>query len=263
MLVVEGIRRQFAGIVAVDDASIEVNAGESVGLVGPNGSGKSTLLNIVSGFESADRGRVTFDGRDLVGSDPWDVASCGLRRTFQHANLPARMSVMELMLAGHELPRGRTLRHALFDRAGLRREERGALDKAWTNLRRLRLDDLANHPAGKLSGGQQKLLSLGMALMGDPVLLMLDEPTAGVNPSLRVQLAEHLRELQRQGMTLLTIEHDMRFIADTCDRVYVLDKGRLVTCCPPSELHEHPEVLEAYLGTGHAASVRLPREVAE
>jgi branched-chain amino acid transport system ATP-binding protein len=255
MLVIDGIKKHFAGVYALDGASIEVQAGESIGLVGPNGSGKSTLLNIASGFERPDEGTITLFDQDVTGKEPWDVAKLGLVRTFQHANLPTRMSVMDLMLTGAHLARGETLRSSLFNRRRVREEEADATDKAWSILERIKLDGLASHPGGKLSGGQQKLLSLGMALAGDPKILLLDEPTAGVNPSLRVELAGHLRKLQAEGVTLLTVEHDMRFIADTCDRVYVLDRGRMITCCPPAELSEHPEVLEAYLGRSGSAAV--------
>jgi branched-chain amino acid transport system ATP-binding protein len=255
MLVVDGIKKHFAGVAALDGAGIEVRSGESVGLVGPNGSGKSTLLNCISGFERPDAGSVTLLGKNVTGKEPWDVAKFGLVRTFQHANLPTRMSVMDLMLTGGRLTHGETIRWALLSRKRVRQEERDATDRAWSILERIKLDKLASHPGGKLSGGQQKLLSLGMALMGDPKILMLDEPTAGVNPSLRVELAEHLRTLQTEGVTLLTVEHDMRFISDTCDRVYVLDRGQMITCCAPSELSEHPEVLEAYLGRSGSKAV--------
>ncbi|MDQ6524929.1 ABC transporter ATP-binding protein [Nocardioides sp. LHD-245] len=255
MLVVEGIKKHFAGIAALDGASIEVRAGESVGLVGPNGSGKSTALNCCSGFERPDAGRVLLLGKDVTGKEPWDVAKLGLVRTFQHANLPTKMSVMDLMLAGGHLVRGETIRHSLVSWKRVREEEADAVDKAWSILERIKLDKLAGHPGGKLSGGQQKLLSLGMALMGDPKILMLDEPTAGVNPSLRVELAEHLRKLQTEGVTLLTVEHDMRFISDVCDRVYVLDRGAIIASCAPAELSDHPEVLEAYLGRSGSRAV--------
>lgn len=255
MLVVEGIKKHFAGVAALDGVSMEVQAGESVGLVGPNGSGKSTLLNCASGFEKPDAGGVHLIGKNVTGKEPWDVAKLGLVRTFQHANLPTKMSVIDLMLVGGQLSRGETIRSSLLSRKQVRDEEADATDKAWAILERIKLDNLASHPGGKLSGGQQKLLSLGMALMGDPKILMLDEPTAGVNPTLRVQLAEHLRTLQAEGLTLVTVEHDMRFIADVCDRVYVLDRGRIITNCVPSELSDHPEVLEAYLGRSGSKAV--------
>ncbi|MFC7494248.1 MULTISPECIES: ABC transporter ATP-binding protein [unclassified Nocardioides] len=255
MLVVDGIKKHFAGVAALDGASIEVQRGESIGLVGPNGSGKSTLLNVISGFDRPDAGTVALLDKDVTGKEPWDIAQLGLVRTFQHANLPTRMSVMDLMLTGGRLPRGETIRWALLNRKRIRDEEADATEKAWSILERIKLDKLASHPGGKLSGGQQKLLSLGMALMGDPKILMLDEPTAGVNPSLRLELADHLRKLQTEGVTLLTVEHDMRFITDTCDRVYVLDRGQMITCCAPSELSDHPEVLEAYLGRSGSKAV--------
>ncbi len=260
MLVADRIVKHFAGVAALDGASIEVGAGESVGLVGPNGSGKSTLLNVVSGFETGEKGSVELSGRKVTGKEPWDIAKLGLVRTFQHANLPTRMSVMDLMLVGGRLSKGETIRGSVFGRKGVRAEEAAAVAKAWGILERIKLDGLAEHPGGKLSGGQQKLLSLGMALMGDPTILLLDEPTAGVNPSLRLELAEHLRGLQSEGITLLTVEHDMRFITDVCDRVYVLDRGRIIACCPPAELSEHPEVLEAYLGRSGSAAITRTNE---
>jgi branched-chain amino acid transport system ATP-binding protein len=260
MLVVEGIKKHFAGIAALDGASIEVKTGESVGLIGPNGSGKCTLLKVVSGFEKPDEGRVEVLGESVIGKEPWDVARLGLVRTFQQANLPTKMSVMDLMLVGGQLSRGETIRHSLFGGKRVRAEEAAATERAWSFLGRIKVDRLASHPGGKLSGGQQKLLALGMALMGDPKILMLDEPTAGVNPSLRVELAEHLRTLHAEGVTLLTVEHDMRFIADTCDRVYVLDRGRMIASCTPAELPDHPEVLEAYLGRSGSKAVAASTE---
>lgn len=255
MLVVDEITKRFAGVAALNGASVGVEAGESVGLVGPNGSGKSTLLNVISGFEQPDAGTVQLTGKDVTNNEPWTVARLGLVRTFQVAQLPTRISVMDLMLVGGRLERGETVRHALLGRRSLHAEEKAATARAWDILERLKLDALASHPGGKLSGGQQKLLSLGMALMGDPKILLLDEPTAGVNPSLRLEIAEHLRDLQAEGVTLLIVEHDMRFIADTCDRVYVLDRGKVITNCAPSELADHPEVLEAYLGRSGRVSM--------
>lgn len=255
MLHVEGIHKRFAGLAALDGASLQVAKGESVGLVGPNGSGKSTLLNVITGFERPDAGRITLNDHDITKKEPWAVAAHGVRRTFQHAHQPMRMTVMELMLAGGRFPTGRTMFGSIFARGRVKREQEEVLERAWTILRRVNLDGLANHPGGKISGGQQKLLGLGMVLMADPDLLLLDEPTAGVNPALRVQLAEHLRDLQAEGVTILTIEHDMRFISDVCDRVYVLDKGSVLTTCRPSELASHPEVLEAYLGRSGRESV--------
>lgn len=248
MLVVDDIAKRFAGIAAVAGASLTVHQGESVGLVGPNGSGKSTLLNVISGFDKPDSGVVTLNGHTLTGRQPWDIAGYGLRRTFQRADQPAGLSVMEVMLLGANLRFGSTVRANIFTPRRVRQEEREAIAHARTLLVRLKLDQLADHPAGKLSGGQQKLLALGTVLMSRPQVILLDEPTAGVNPTLRVQLAEQLRSLQAEGLTILTVEHDMRFVADTCDRVYVLDKGAVLTNCAPHELASNPRVLEAYLG---------------
>lgn len=248
MLIADGVRKSFGGLRALDEVSIAVELGEVVGLVGPNGSGKSTFLNVLSGFIRPDAGSITLDGINIAGSAPWDVAARGLRRTFQLAAQPERMSTMELMLTGCNAPYGASVLGALLRPRAVRVEEKAMLDKAWELLERLRLGEYANHPAGRLSGGQQKLLSLGVALMSDPKILLLDEPAAGVNPTLRTQMAVHLRDLHAGGMTIVIIEHDMRFIADTCDRVYVLDKGAILTACRPHELADNPEVLRAYLG---------------
>ena len=254
MLRATGIDKNFRGLEALKDAEISIDEGEAIGLVGPNGSGKSTFLNILSGFEKPDAGTVTLFGKGVTGREPWDIAALGLRRTFQYANQPLRMSVMELMLLGSNSAKGATVRHSLFRRSSTAHEETAAVSKARELLVRLRLDKLSDHPGGMLSGGQQKLLSLGMALMSDPKILMLDEPTAGVNPALRTELAQRLRELQTEGMTMLIIEHDMPFVAKTCDRVYVLDKGSVLTTCRPDKLASNPEVLAAYLGrAGQAA----------
>ena len=254
MLNASGISKSFKGLQALNGAELSIDAGEAIGLVGPNGSGKSTFLNILSGFEKPDVGHVTLFDQDITKREPWDIAALGVRRTFQQANQPLRMSVMELMLVGSKSPKGATVRHSLLRGASVCDEEAAAVDKARDLLKRLRLDKHGDHAGGMLSGGQQKLLGLGMALMGDPKILMLDEPTAGVNPALRTELAERLRELHAEGMTILTIEHDMRFVADTCDRVYVLDKGSVLTMCRPDELAANPEVLAAYLGRSGQSS---------
>lgn len=253
LLETENLGKRFAGVAALDGASIFVEAGEIVGLVGPNGSGKSTLLNAVSGFGRADSGSVRFDGRSIERKEPWDLSALGMRRTFQLAKLPARMTVLEVMLAGATLPSGESVLRSLLFPGRVRREECEASQRAWGLLAELQLDALANHAAGMLSGGQQKLLSLGAALMGRPRMLLLDEPTAGVAPTLRLRLVDHLLRLGQTGCTILLVEHDMAAVGALCSRVYVLDKGKVITCCAPSELVDDPRVVEAYLGTTQAA----------
>lgn len=249
MLVAEDVRKRFAGVTALDGASLEVGAEEIVGLVGPNGSGKSTLLNALSGFMRPDAGTVTFAGERVERKQPWDVAALGLQRTFQLPAMPQRMTVLEVMLAGARLPLGGTAWASLLRPRAVRAEQAAAVTRARELLDELTLLHLEHHAAGMLSGGQQKLLSLGAALMGDPRMLLLDEPTAGVNPSLRRVLVERLRRVRERGTALVIVEHDMGFVAELCGRCYVLDKGAVITCCPPSELASDPRVVEAYLGS--------------
>jgi branched-chain amino acid transport system ATP-binding protein len=249
MLTAEGISKHFSGIVALRGVDMEISAGEIVGLVGPNGSGKSTLLNALSGFSRPDSGTVRFHGERIERRRPWDIAKLGLRRTFQLPAQPERMTVLEVMLTGADLPRGATLTASVFRPRRVRAEQAEAIERARGVLDELTLLELEHHAAGSLSGGQQKLLALGVALMSDPDLLLLDEPTAGVNRTLQRALVERLRSVNESGTALTIVEHDMGFVSELCRRVYVLDKGEVVTCCEPAELVSNPRVVEAYLGT--------------
>jgi ABC-type branched-subunit amino acid transport system ATPase component len=249
MLVAERVSKRFSGIVALEDVDIEVKAGEIIGLVGPNGSGKSTLLNVLSGFARPDRGTVNFHGERIDGKRPWNIANRGLQRTFQLPAQPQRLTALEVMLTGARLPRGATVWGSLASPRQVRAEQAEAVARARALLEELTLLELEHDAAGTLSGGQQKLLSLGVALMSDPDVLLLDEPTAGVHRTLRRALVERLRAVHQAGTALVIVEHDMGFVTELCERVYVLDKGRPVTTCRPSELVDHPQVVEAYLGT--------------
>jgi branched-chain amino acid transport system ATP-binding protein len=232
ILETSGLSCSFGALKAVDGVSLRVETGSAVAVVGPNGSGKSTLLNAVSGFVTPDAGTVAVAGKRVDGATPWRISRQGVRRTFQHANLPTRMTVLELLVTG----------------AGPTREPREAVESARRILGRLELPHVEEHRAGELSGGQQKLVALGAALMGNPRLLLLDEPMAGVNPALRAKLAVHLRELQADGMTILLVEHDMKFVARACDSVYVLDRGAVVAHSAPQDLASNNAVRQAYLG---------------
>ena len=248
MLRAEHVRKHYAGVVALADASLAVGAGEVVGLIGPNGSGKSTLLNVLSGFTRPDGGTVHFGDQRVDGLAPHRIARLGMRRTFQLAAQPRRMTVLEVMLTGAQPRAGARVRDSLLRprRTGL--EERVALTRARELLDELTLLDLQDHAAGTLSGGQQKLLSIGAVLMSDPPLLLLDEPTAGVNAVLRQSLLTRLLALRDRGTTLVVVEHDMAFVGELCGRTVVLDKGEVVADCAPSELAANPRVVEAYLG---------------
>ena len=250
MLKTEAISKRFGGFHVLQDVSLDVKQGEIVGLLGPNGSGKTTLLNIVSGFLQASGGKVSYDGRDITALEPHRISQLGMRRTFQLPRMPAKMSCAEVLLASVRQPAGGSVL-SLFTRPGaVRAEEREARRRVFAMIERLSLGPVADRPAAALSGGQQKLLALGAAVLGGAKLLLLDEPTAGVNPALRLSLVDTLHEIRRQGVTLLVVEHDMGFIGKLCDRCVVLDRGTLIADCKPSELLDNKEVVEAYLGRG-------------
>jgi branched-chain amino acid transport system ATP-binding protein len=252
MLEVRGVGRDFAGVVAVAEVSLEVGAGESVGIVGPNGSGKTTLLNLISGFVKPSRGRIELAGRDITGNPPWTISKRGLVRTFQTPKMPERMSVLEVMVSGADLPVSASPYASLVRWRRCREELGGAVDEAMTLLERVDLAAAADAPASSLSGGQQKLLNLVAALMTHPQLLLLDEPTAGVSPPLRGVLVKALQEARESGMAIVTVEHDMAFVASLCELVTVLDGGSVIARCAPSELHLDQQVVDAYLGTRRA-----------
>lgn len=248
MLEARGVRKRFGGVEALRDAELELGENEIVGLIGPNGSGKTTMLNVLSGFTPPDAGEIRLQGARIDGMNAWQISKSGLRRTFQHPGMPAMMSPREVLLCGAKLGHGERIIDVLLRPRAVRLERHTASERADEMLEVLQLTHVGDTPSSDLSGGQQKLLSLGVALMDEPSVLLLDEPTAGVNPTLRVGLVEAIKQIRARGTTVLIVEHDMDFIGALCERVYVLDKGRNVVMCHPQELHEHPEVVEAYLG---------------
>lgn len=255
MFVTDGLAKSFGGVPVLHDVALKIEPGELVGLVGPNGSGKTTLLNCLSGFLTPNAGTIEYRGARVDRLADWQVSRLGVRRTFQTASQPMKMSVLETMLCGSSLPIGSAPVRGLFRRGARAIEQAAAVGKALELLDFLNLGHLLEEPAGRLSGGQKKLLSLGVALMSDPKALLLDEPTAGVNPTLRLTIADRLKDVNAGGTTLLVIEHDMGFIGRLCERVYVLDKGRVIASCRPDELKDNPRVVEAYLGAPRTAQV--------
>ncbi|MGC3987990.1 MAG: ATP-binding cassette domain-containing protein [Pseudorhodoferax sp.] len=257
LLQIAGLAKAFGGNVVLDGVDMAVARGEIVGLLGPNGSGKSTLLNIATGFEAIGRGSIVFDGQRIERLAAHRIVASGIARTFQLPSMPTRMSVMEVAMAAS------TARHGVWDTllrpAPARQAEEAARDKAARLLRELLLEPVRDLPASALSGGQKKLLGIVCALMGDPRMLMLDEPTAGVHPNLRNDIVQALLRLNAAGMTLVVVEHDMHFIQSLCTRCVVLDRGRIVASCRPDELATNERVAEAYLGTAahpHAAAAQ-------
>lgn len=246
MLQVAGLAKAFQANQVLHDVQFEVGNGEIVGLLGPNGSGKSTLLNIVSGFETPDRGSIRLDGRDITGLPTHRIVAQGMARTFQLPAMPQKMSVLEVAVAAATQAHG--VFSTLLRTAQARQAEQQSVEKARELLDALLLSHVGHLPASGISGGQKKLLGIVCALMANPRLLMLDEPTAGVHPNLRRDIVQALERLNRQGMTLVIVEHDMHFIRDVCTRCIVLDQGHIVASCRPDELASNKRVVQAYLG---------------
>jgi branched-chain amino acid transport system ATP-binding protein len=250
ILRVDHLEKHFGGITAVDGASFEIEQGTLTGLIGPNGAGKSTTFNCITGMHTPDGGSVVFDGTDITGLEPNEVAQSGLGRTFQIPRELGEMTVLENLLVAPKNQAGETLWRAITPgfRAEVKREETALLEEAWETLEFFDIDHLAEERAGSLSGGQRKLLELARVLMTDPDMVLLDEPFAGVNPTLESKLIEHIHELRREGYTFLIVEHDMEIIMENCERILVMHQGDILADGTPAEIKANETVVEAYLG---------------
>lgn len=241
MLQIRDLTKQFGGVVAVNGLSLDVAEGKITGLIGPNGSGKTTLFNLITGFVRPDAGTVTFRGQAITGLPPDQVNRRGIGRTFQLARIFPRLTVFENML----VPVSETGLRAFHAGIGNHREAA----RARAMLAFLGIEELANQPAGRLSYGQRKLLEFGSVLMSRPALTMLDEPAGGVNPARLEFIGDHIRELNRGGMTFLVVDHNMPFVMGLCDTVAVVDGGRVIANGGPDAVRADPAVLNAYLGS--------------
>lgn len=248
LLSISGLRRAFYGLEVLRGVDLTVQAGSITGLIGPNGAGKTTLFNVVSGLVPPDSGSIRFAGKELAGAAPEVISAAGLVRTFQVARGFPKLSVFQhLMLYGREQP-GESLLPALLGTAATRQREAQLAEQAFEVARLLNLDRVIDNPASALSGGQKKLLEIGRALMAEPRLVLLDEPTAGVNPVLKAEIAAHLRALPARGISVLLIEHDMRFIGELCDPVIVMAEGQVLAEGGFDVVRADARVREAYMG---------------
>ncbi len=248
LLETHGLCRDFGAFRALDRVSISIEAGSITGLIGPNGAGKSTLFNLLTGTLQPSAGRVSFRHEDITGQPPDRLFARGIARTFQIPRPFRRMSVLENVMLSPLRQTGERIFGPILNARAVRRQERDIRRRAMEILEFLTLAKLADHAAGKISGGQTKLLELARVLMGDPSLILLDEPAAGVNPSLTNILVERIEELNRQGKTFLIIEHDMDFIMSHCDPIITLAEGKVMFRGSAAETRANPELLDAYLG---------------
>ncbi|MGY4827312.1 branched-chain amino acid ABC transporter ATP-binding protein/permease [Sphaerotilaceae bacterium SBD11-9] len=249
VLDVKAVRKEFGGLVAVNDVSFQVRAGEIVGLIGPNGAGKSTTFNLVTGVLPATRGEVSFRGERVEGLASRQIARRGVSRTFQHVKMIAGMTVLENVALGAHLRGGRGVAAAMLrlDRA----EERSLMREAERQLTRIGMAEHMHELAGNLALGPQRLMEIARALCADPALLLLDEPAAGLRHKEKQGLIDVLRQLRSEGLSILLVEHDMDLVMQVTDRIVVMEFGTKLIEGTPEEVQASPAVRAAYLGTEH------------
>lgn len=240
LLLADSIVKRFGGLTALDGATVEAGKGLFVILAGPNGSGKTTLLNVISGLYKPDGGKVVFEGRDVTKLPPYARARLGIARTFQTPRFAGRLTVLDNVIFGHMAS------ESPLDWRWARREAELA-ERAFRYLEMVKLDHLWDHPAAELSGGQMKLMELARALMAGAKLVLMDEPAAGINPTLAHELFSVLREVTRSGVSLLVVEHRLDIAADYADYMYVLHNGKVISRGPPQQVLKDPVVVEAFL----------------
>jgi branched-chain amino acid transport system ATP-binding protein len=249
ILRVEEVVKRFGGVVAVDHCSLEIQRGTITGLIGPNGAGKTTLFNIIAGYYRPDAGRIWFEGQRIDGLQPHQIFARQIARTFQIARELKRMTVLDNLLLVPERQRGEHLLSAWFRPTEVRQQEQALRQRAEEVLHFVKLEHLRDTYAAQLSGGQKKLLELARTMMSDARLILLDEPGAGVNPTLMRDLVGYIQCLQEMGRTFLLIEHDMDLVMELCNPVIVMSNGRKLTEGTPQAVRADARVMEVYLGS--------------
>ena len=252
----QSVVKRFGGIRAVNGATLQVGKGSITALIGPNGAGKTTFFNVITGFYKPDAGSAMFLDNGILGRPPHSIAQLGMIRTFQITKALARMPVIDNMMLGAQDQPGESLAGVIFRPAASRRREKEIRGQALDLLETFNLAKLADDYAGTLSGGQRKLLELARALMAKPRFLLLDEPMAGINPTLGRRLLDHMQRLRTEfGVTFLFIEHDKDVVMNHADRVIVMAEGRVIAEGEPHEVRSDQAVIDAYLGDTFAGSV--------
>ncbi|MEP9380487.1 ABC transporter ATP-binding protein [Aquabacter sp. CN5-332] len=259
LLETHGVSRRFGGLLAVDSVDIEVVEGEVHGLIGPNGAGKTTMLNLLSGHLPVSTGRIAFEGADITRLPAERRAAAGIRRTFQNLKLFREMSALENVMVGLHASSRAEIIHALLRTPFQKREEAEIAEKARAALAFVGLAHLADQPAGSLPYGHQRLLEIARAFVAKPRLLLLDEPAAGLNGGESRHLVDFIQRIRAAGTTIVLIEHHMDVVMPTCDRITVLNYGKLLARGTPAEIRADSAVIGAYLGKGALAAAAAIR----
>jgi branched-chain amino acid transport system ATP-binding protein len=255
LLDVNGLSKTFRGLHALEDVSLYVAPGETLGVIGPNGAGKTTLFNCLTGFLSPTRGSIYFNGREIAGMRMPAVTRMGMARTFQNIRLFGGLTVLDNVRTAQQLHTRFGMVEFVLGLNSFRRKEQALTEQAMAHLELFGLTDVADRPASSLAYGMQRRLEIARALATGPKLLLLDEPAAGMNHSETDALHQMILEMKRRlGVTVIIVEHDMRLVMNMCDRITVLNYGRVLASDTPDGIRHNPQVIESYLGKARAAS---------
>ena len=250
MLTLNEATIRFGGLTAVDHVSFTVEKGQIFGVIGPNGAGKTTLFNLVSGVHKLTSGSITFNGKDVGGLEPYQIAEAGIARIYQNINLFSNLTVLENAMIGRHTKSKSGLAAAIFRTPAQKREEAAIREKCMELLQFMGLEHKADLLAKNLSYGEQRRLEIARAMASEPQLLLLDEPAAGMNSTEKVELTEMIRKIRDTGITILLVEHDMKLVMKITDRIAVLNFGELIALDEPQAVQNDPAVIAAYLGGG-------------